>query len=127
MKRTTLRRILLVLVVALATSMVAAPTSSAAWISCDGVAPNSTVVCDPDRVGEQYVGWALLTRCWSNGACTRQVQGFGAWRWSGTAWQSTSLRGPQWVYVYPYSGRWQWVWTQQTGWLAIHDAELRRR
>jgi hypothetical protein len=47
-----------------------------------------------------------------------------AWQWTYSGWQQSSIGGGTRVYAWPYSGQWHWIWTQQTGWLAIETARL---
>ncbi len=82
---------------------------------------------DPTIVTSGQVGWvktrstihcmAMTPGCLAPG--THQ-----AWRWNGSSWQSARVLENTDVYVYPYSAPWHWIWTQQTGWLAIQNSAL---
>lgn len=74
--------------------------------------------------GPNEVGWVYLTLnyCAPGRACTREyMMSTLAYRWSSNRWVQASI-GEGWVYVYPFSGNWRWVYTSSTGWLAIHIA-----
>ena len=77
-----------------------------------------------------YVGWTYLdlNHCDEGSACIAMiVASTTAWRWTGRAWSRSWLR-EGWVYVSPYTGRWRWAWTRETGWVASDHTrfELRR-
>ncbi len=79
---------------------------------------------DPNIVLQSHVGWVEtkpLMTCMAMGCGTPAHQ---AWRWSGSAWQATTIGSGVDVYVYPYSAPWHWIWTQRTGWLAIQNSSL---
>jgi hypothetical protein len=44
-----------------------------------------------------------------------------AWRWNG-AWNRAYVANETPVYVYPYAVGWSWIWTANTGWLAMSDS-----
>lgn len=111
---------------------------ASAWLIAPSGAtafPMSSGECDPDRLTRQacssdrylvassHVGWVYLDLnfCPSDRFCaTIYRDRTAAWRWTGTTWQQTSIRGGS-VYVYPYSKPWRWAWTQESGWVAVHD------
>lgn len=77
-----------------------------------------------------YRGWVNLvfpqptgTGCYTDAAgytaCGGPVlEQLTAWRWSGRAWSRTVI-GPGEYYAWPYTGQWRWVWSADTGWLAV--------
>lgn len=81
---------------------------------------------DPNIVLANHVGWVKtkpLIACMAIGLpCSNPTHQ--AWRWTGKTWQSVRIDDGIDVYVYPYSSPWHWVWTQQTGWLAIQNSSL---
>jgi hypothetical protein len=74
-----------------------------------------------------FIGWATISHrgCIAPGmATTTECRSSAAYRWTGTAWRNVGLSecgGPRQVYVYPYTSGWSWVWSQQTGWLAVQS------
>ncbi len=85
----------------------------------------------PNLVLPSHVGWVYVKNepricpaIYPAPAYCSQPSTVTAYRWTGTLWQSLSLVGGTSVYVYPYSAPWHWVWTQRTGWLAIHNSYL---
>jgi hypothetical protein len=46
-----------------------------------------------------------------------------AWRWNATSrtWSRTSLLSGTRTYIWPFATGWSWVWTSNTGWLAVSD------
>ena len=112
----TWRRILLVGVTALT-----------ALLAVSFAAPQeANAIMDPTIVPANKVGWvktrpvvtclAMIPECMNAGHT--------AYRWTGSGWQATRIGGGIDVYVYPYSSPWHWIWTQQTGWLAIQNSSL---
>lgn len=74
-----------------------------------------------------FIGWASLAYrgCVTSGLpSTADCRALTAYRWTGASWQPYGLNecgGPQQVYVYPYAAGWSWVWSSQTGWLAVRS------
>lgn len=107
------RRLLLIAIVALVAALAVSVSAP----------PEAHAIRNPNVVLSSHVGWVEtkpFMSCLAIGCPT----GHGAWRWSGYAWQSTSIAGDSRVYAYPYSGPWHWIWTQRTGWLAIETSKL---
>ena len=89
------------------------------------LATGASVVSSAEAaVPASFTGWATVDQSFRCMAalphCTDPH--YPAWRWTGTTWQSTTVRHGTSAYVYPYAGSWHWIWTQRTGWLAIDDA-----
>lgn len=102
-------------------------TTLIAMLAVSFTAPDDAhAIRNPNVVLQSHVGWVEtkpLIACMAIGLpCSNPTHQ--AWRWSGTQWQSVRIRGGVDVYVYPYSAPWHWVWTQNTGWLAIHNSSL---
>lgn len=79
----------------------------------------------------RFIGWATM----SYRGCvdpsypsTADCRVETAYRWSGSAWQARQIgecgMGPSRVYVYPYAAGWSWIWSQQTGWLAVRSTKV---
>lgn len=73
-----------------------------------------------------YVGWVTLAYrgCPNGMAQTADCRAATAYRWTANGWQRYGLNecgGPRQVYVYPYAAGWSWIWSQQTGWLAVQS------
>lgn len=108
------------MIATIATCLVAMFTAFAPSHAAGATAPATAT----SNVPLNYVGWVYLVDGWdcNNGRPTMIGCGpttAAAWRWSGTSWSQAGLFRGQYVYVHPYSGAWRWVWTQQTGWLAM--------
>lgn len=83
------------------------------WLTCRA-APNYV------SVPANHVGWVTLAVGSSSYGQIR-ADGYAiGYRSTGFGWQAVSVPSG-WVYHYPYSGSWRWLWTQQTGWVA-YDA-----
>ena len=83
-------------------------------------------ICTFASDAPNYIGWARISfrGCPEGGPQTMDCKGATAWRWTGAAWQAHALSecgGPRQVYVYPYAAGWSWIWSQQTGWLAVRS------
>ena len=124
---------LVVLVAAFATSIVGAPTASAAFME-DPCTKTDTAQfpCDVRVDGlVTYKGWAHVDvglYCGGMNPGQDYIDSLRAprpaWRWTGSAWTRASLATSTQVYVWPYATGWSWVWTQRTGWLAMQDEHL---
>lgn len=74
-----------------------------------------------------FIGWATISHrgCVAPGAPqTADCRVSPAYRWTGSTWQYQAISecgGPRQVYVYPYAAGWSWIWSQQTGWLAVRS------
>ena len=60
-------------------------------------------------------------------ACIAMVRPVQAWKWTSSGWKSAEAYPGQQVYVYPYATGWRWVWTQETGWLAVQEQHVAYR
>lgn len=61
-------------------------------------------------------------------ACLAMVRQLDAWRWDGRRWVAADGLYPgQRAYVYPYTADWRWVWTKQSGWVAIRAEHVAYR
>ena len=47
-----------------------------------------------------------------------------AYRWTGSAWVTTSYAIGERVYVWPFAVDWSWTWTKARGWLAMKDDRI---
>lgn len=77
--------------------------------------------------GANYIGWGYtrgLGICPEGALCiwAGEIQ-VPAWRWSG-AWTKTSVPTGTRVWIYPYATGWHWIWTPNTGWLAMTNSRL---
>lgn len=94
--------------------------------------------CDPFSCSVQdykvtayrnYTGWARVDFPLRH-ACANCLDGgfevaLPVYQWTGTAWRTTSLStNHRRVWVAPYASGWSWIWTQQTGWLAVQSSFL---
>ena len=75
-----------------------------------------------------YKGWAarIVHHCDfapfnGDAACTMEYQMHDAWRWTAAGWKQTRIGEGTKVYVHPFGSHasWRWVYTADTGWLAI--------
>ena len=69
-------------------------------------------------VAADYQGWATVAQC---GTCQWYAS---AWRWSHGSWSYTWLSRGSTVYAYPYGSGFTWVWTRDTGWLAVQSRDV---
>jgi hypothetical protein len=102
-------------------------TSAAPALAFAAPAPAST--CTFASQAPNYVGWVTLAYrgCPNGFAQTADCKALTAYRWTGRSWQYFGLNecgGPRQVYVYPYAAGWSWVWSQQTGWLAVQSSSV---
>lgn len=88
-----------------------------------GYAGAKSVVWD---VPSDYSGWARTARVPACATTTASCRDNSApvYQWTGSDWRAFALQGDVQVWVQPYTGGWSWAWTQQTGWVAIHTADL---
>lgn len=130
-------RLLLVIIVATAASLIAAGSALAIAMPCY-IEPGGISHC-PGPVTTQakeifasdqpgYIGWASIRSdsgygfaCPANALNCTGTSGWRpvtAYRWSAGAWHATTIAHGTSVYAYPYGSGWEWVWTSRTGWLA---------
>ena len=74
-----------------------------------------------------YKGWAYVGQpsdnCGSGGMlCASRL--YTAYRWTGSQWVARYMMRDTQIYAYPYGSGWQWVWTQNTGWLAMRTSDI---
>jgi len=65
------------------------------------------------EVVTSYKGWG-----WVQQPLGIAVPGW-SWNSTGQAWSFRSLPSGTQVYLWPWSSDWEWVWTQDSGWLAV--------
>ena len=128
MRTMKLRALLLATAAAasIAISAVQATTASAADfvgtafpVAC-AVTDSRSLPCQ-SAVPATYKGWAHV----ANGCGISYENGYRiAWRWTGSTWARAYVWNGAQVYVWPYGGGWSWIWTQQTGWLALQSNVL---
>lgn len=74
-----------------------------------------------------FKGWAEVgrERCVDDpgviGRCTAYITSQPAYKWTGSSWSSRRVDIRTKVYVWPFAANWSWVWTANTGWLAMQD------
>jgi len=82
--------------------------------------------------GANYVGWAYLDLnfCAEGMACTLAYRmDTPSYRWNHRkviGWSAATIQGG-WVYVYPFSGDWRWLYTANDGWNAVYAPRLELR
>ena len=59
-------------------------------------------------------------------ACTEVYMMHDAYRWSSGAWEVVQIGEGTQVYIHPFgaSTEWRWIYTADTGWLAMHVDQL---
>jgi hypothetical protein len=125
---TTWRWLATMATIAAATFAMTAVTAAPAHALGAPIYTCTTAVDEPN-----FVGWATISHrgCLEPGAPrTMECRASAAYRWTGAAWQKQSLSecgGPRQVYVYPYAAGWSWIWSQQTGWLAVQSSLVQIR
>lgn len=108
--------IVLVTLLALAAGALALPMSSLAV---------DTDVCVYATDHAEYRGWGTIAHpgCqpvrWTGG-----YDSFTAWRWTSTGWAAAQASEGVRYYVWPFGGGWSWVWSAETGWLAIRSEHV---
>jgi hypothetical protein len=69
-----------------------------------------------------YTGWVYLNLnyCAPGMVCAALYRSStAAWKWTGKAWAAGSIKGG-WVYVAPFGSGYRWVYTQESGWVAMY-------
>jgi hypothetical protein len=131
MRRITTRRwwalLATTMVAMLASALPLTGTAHAATAAAIPVYANCSFASDQPS----YRGWATIAfrGCPHPGSAqTADCASATAFRWTGSDWQAQYLNecsmGGRQVYVWPFAGAWSWVWTQQTGWLAIQSRSV---
>lgn len=126
MRRITTRR-WWTLIAATATMLLATTASMAgAATSLAAIPPRSSCAFATDM--PLYKGWATMSfrGCPSDGGVvTDDCKGGTAYRWTNRGWVARGIgecgTGPSQVYVWPFASGWSWIWSQQTGWLAVES------
>jgi hypothetical protein len=112
--------------------LLATITALIALLAVSASAPGrAEAFMDPNIVTVDFVGWVHVREyvgicATSNPPRCTDSSTVQAWRWTGTRWSATRIGENASVYAYPYSGSWEWIWTQRTGWLAIQRSSLTR-
>jgi hypothetical protein len=128
MLRRHLWRWLIVAMLAMTATAAAAPADASA-VTC---LPSSNITnscMGYQTAGVNHKGWVYLNLnyCPPGALCRMSYrESIDAWHWTGTRWTQSSVKGG-WVYVYPYSGQWRWVWTQASGWVALDSGRFEIR
>lgn len=101
--------------------------ASLAWTSTASATartmPCNSWNCGPTTapVPLSYTGWVYLKlpKCPVGAHCfiADRTHADG-WRWTGYAWTRAQVREGS-VYVTPYTGQWRWVYTYESGWVAV--------
>lgn len=123
---------ILALAVAFTATATAPATASATTYSCPATYPRPAFCDGPVQTqvaGPSHIGWVYLNLnyCPSGMACAAVYRAtMPAWSWTGSAWRGSSV-AQGWVYVYPYTGGWRWVWTQRSGWVAVNSGRFEIR
>lgn len=120
MTRRLATRWLPIAVIAIVSSL--ATAGSAHALSPVHCGANSTIVaCQPQTAPLTHEGWVTLNLnyCPPRVMCRMMYRTHAdAWRWTGRGWVAAKIKGGR-VYVAPYTGQWRWVYSYETGWLAI--------
>ena len=126
MRRTIRHLLILVTAIAAATTAVAAaPTSASAAGAPTCLHDRVTLdYCATTYASPRYKGWTYLESTCPPEAYCFYAGSINTWTWDGRAWSRSRLNAAQWVYVYPYSGEWRWVWTQKSGWQATTEGRF---
>ncbi len=101
----------------------AAPTS--APITCVPTPADTAIADCTIRAREiaSYKGWAHL----EGQLCLQSIgiscnPTYEAWRWESNRWVATRIGAGSTIYVWPFARGWSWVWTRDTGWVAMQSS-----